>query len=273
MVSSQRARPSTVRADHVIRIRLPQFSRYIGHAVGLGVISLTLLVLFSLFENEAASGDESISDPKRRALFLDVKENIRLLAILESRQREMHTIFQDEPAGFRRFYDSDEPVVPQKPVHRILSTLRSNSDYAGVYSGFFREIPHAWPLKLEALFLNSGYGTRGSVFGVFGTREFHPGVDLRANSGTPVIASADGVVKSAVQSPYGYGNHVILLHSSGYETLYGHLRSVSVKNGEEIRAGQLLGYSGSTGASSGPHLHYEIRMKGKVIDPGDFLVF
>ncbi|MCE9596350.1 MAG: M23 family metallopeptidase [Spirochaetia bacterium] len=273
MVSAQKPRSYIANSSHVIRIRLPQFSRYLGHAIGLFVVSLTILVLFSLFENEAASQEDTITDPKKRALFRDVKDNVQLLVLLESRQREIHTIFQDQPSGIRQFYMDDQAPVQQKPIHRVLSTLRSNADYSGVYSGFFREIPHAWPLKLDALFLNSGYGTRGAVFGVFGSREFHPGVDLRANFGTPVIASADGVVKAAVQSPYGYGNHVILLHSSGYETLYGHLRALSVKTGQEIRAGQLLGYSGSTGASNGPHLHYEIRMKGKVIDPGDFLVF
>jgi len=238
------------------------------------MLGLATLVVFSLFETNAATDDSgAISEPRKRALYLLVKENLKLMARLESNQREIHSIFRDQPQiGPRGFY-TDSELEPSATRDRSASLLRANSDYAGVYSGFFREIPHAWPLRLDTLMLNSGYGTRGAVFGVFGQSEFHPGFDLRANYGTPVLASADGTVKSAINSAYGYGNYVVLLHSSGYETIYGHMTSVAVKRGQEVRSGQLIGYSGSTGASNGPHLHYEIRFDGKPVDPSEFLVF
>ncbi len=234
---------------------------------------LFVLVGWSLFGSDGGEGGgiESNAEPGRRALMLNVRENIDLVRRLEANQRQIHEILKDEPEFFGKFKSDAEPAY-DFTVHRALSVLRANADYTGIYSGFFREIPHRWPLRLDQLRLNSGYGTRGAVFG-FGQSEFHPGFDLNAGSGTPVLASADGVVKLALVSSYGYGNHVVILHSSGYETLYGHLRSISVKKGQEVRAGQEIGRSGSTGASTGPHLHYEIRMGAKTVNPGNFLVF
>ncbi|HNN76943.1 MAG TPA: M23 family metallopeptidase, partial [Leptospiraceae bacterium] len=260
--------------SRVIRIRLPHGGRvWKGLLISI-VIVLCILVGWNLFGSESGEGGgiDSIAEPGRRALLLNVKENISLVRRLEQNQREIHQILKDEPELFGKFKsDSEPPYDWSRPS--AMSMLRANADYAGIYSGFFREIPHRWPLRLDFLKLNSGYGSRGAVFGFLGQSEFHPGFDLNAVAGTPVLAAADGVVKLALSSSYGYGNHVVILHSSGYETLYGHLRSISVKKGQEVRASQEIGKSGSSGASTGPHLHYEIRFAGKTVHPGDFLVF
>ncbi|HOF50290.1 MAG TPA: M23 family metallopeptidase [Candidatus Colwellbacteria bacterium] len=105
----------------------------------------------------------------------------------------------------------------------------------------------------------------------FGMRDgrMHNGIDIGVNSGTPVYAAADGVVSYAGYDSDGYGNYIILEHSSGYTTLYGHLLSLgsAVDVGEEVARGQQIALSGSTGRSSGPHLHFEIRLNNNPINP------
>lgn len=102
--------------------------------------------------------------------------------------------------------------------------------------------------------------------------EFHTGIDIDAAFGTPVVATADGVVKAA--GYYGdYGNMVLIEHASGYATLYAHLSEIKVKVGERVKAGEVLGKVGSTGRSTGPHLHYEILYQGKHKNPMDYLVW
>jgi peptidoglycan glycosyltransferase len=98
-------------------------------------------------------------------------------------------------------------------------------------------------------------------------REGHPGIDLSAPIGTPVYASDGGLVTFAGWTGIGYGNAVVIDHGNGYKTLYGHLSQVSQYCGAKVKAGQLIGLSGSTGNSSGPHLHFEVRVPGGYLDP------
>ena len=103
------------------------------------------------------------------------------------------------------------------------------------------------------------------------TNRFHSGLDLAAKKGTPIYASANGVI---VVSKYSkiYGNYVIIDHNSGYRTLYGHMLLAVVKKNQTIKQGSIIGYVGSTGRSTGPHLHYEILEHDKNIDPFRFWV-
>ncbi len=97
----------------------------------------------------------------------------------------------------------------------------------------------------------------------------HPGVDYRANVGTPVMAAADGVVTIATFGwNGGYGTTVLIAHSNGRATRYGHMSSLAVKPGEIVQQGEVIGYSGNTGRSTGPHLHFELRINGSAVDPG-----
>jgi murein DD-endopeptidase MepM/ murein hydrolase activator NlpD len=124
-----------------------------------------------------------------------------------------------------------------------------------------RATPSIWPL---AGWLSSGYGTRRDPFD--GTADFHSGLDIAANMGTPIRATADGVVKSAAFNG-NYGNAVLIEHSSWISTRYGHLSRFAVRAGQEIRRGEVLGYVGSTGRATAPHLHYEILLNGQPINP------
>lgn len=102
---------------------------------------------------------------------------------------------------------------------------------------------------------------------IYGHMVFHYGVDFRAAKGTPVYATGDGKVITTRTSRTGFGKHIILDHGYQYKTIYAHLSKFDVKKGDVITRGQLIGYSGSTGTSSGPHLHYEVRKNDVPVDP------
>ena len=100
---------------------------------------------------------------------------------------------------------------------------------------------------------------------------FHYGVDLAAPEGTPVVAAADGIVVAVGHTAGGYGNYVVLAHGGGLETLYGHLEMSTVVEGQFVHTGSLIGTEGSTGFSTGPHLHFEVRVHDAVVDPALYI--
>lgn len=111
----------------------------------------------------------------------------------------------------------------------------------------------------------SGFGYR--IDPVYKTTKFHAGLDFAAPQGTPVYATADGVVRLAGNTGDGYGNHVIISHGFSYETLYGHMVRIKARPGQRVTRGEVIGWVGSTGKSTGPHLHYEVHKNGKPLDP------
>ena len=111
----------------------------------------------------------------------------------------------------------------------------------------------------------SGFGSR--IDPVYKTVKFHYGLDFAAPQGTPIYATADGTETTAGSTGNGYGNHVIINHGYGYETLYGHMVRVKARNGQVIKRGEVIGWVGSTGKSTGPHCHYEVHKYGDKIDP------
>lgn len=113
-------------------------------------------------------------------------------------------------------------------------------------------------------YVTDGFGIRRNPYGGEG-REVHEGVDVAVDFGTPVSTTADGLVIWAA-SYAGYGNLVVVYHSNGITTRYGHLSRVSVEPGQRVKRGDQVGYAGSTGRSTGPHVHYEIRENGQPVD-------
>ncbi|HEV7783207.1 MAG TPA: M23 family metallopeptidase [Chitinophagaceae bacterium] len=111
----------------------------------------------------------------------------------------------------------------------------------------------------------SGFGSR--IDPVYKTVKFHYGLDFAAPQGTPIYATADGSITTAGSTGNGYGNHVIINHGYGYETLYGHMVRVKVRGGQAVKRGEVIGWVGSTGKSTGPHCHYEVHKYGSKIDP------
>ena len=111
----------------------------------------------------------------------------------------------------------------------------------------------------------SGFGMR--IDPVYGTPKMHKGLDFTAPQGTLIYATGNGTVSEASFSAGGFGNHVIINHGYGYETLYGHMVRMKVREGQKVKRGQLIGWVGSTGKSTGPHCHYEVHVNGVEVDP------
>ncbi|MBK8506966.1 MAG: M23 family metallopeptidase [Saprospiraceae bacterium] len=111
----------------------------------------------------------------------------------------------------------------------------------------------------------SGFGMR--IHPIHKIPKMHTGLDFTANKGTLVRATGDGKITSIKKDQSGYGNHVMISHGYGYETLYGHLSKIEVHEGQTVKKGEIIGTVGSTGTSTAPHLHYEVHFKGQPINP------
>ena len=122
--------------------------------------------------------------------------------------------------------------------------------------------PSIWPAKGV---VSSPYGLR------WGGSDFHPGIDIANDMGTPIRATADGVISVAGWNSGGYGNMVDIDHGNGIMTRYGHASYVVVSAGQQVKRGQIVAYMGSTGFSTGPHVHYEVRINGRAVDPSSYL--
>ena len=129
-------------------------------------------------------------------------------------------------------------------------------------------IPSAHPTN-GSIDLTSGYGVRSDPFR--GRAAMHAGIDLAGPLGTPIYATADGMVNRAEYNNGGYGNLVEINHGQGIQTRYGHLSRFATAAGQRVRRGQLIGYMGSTGRSTGSHLHYEVRIDGRAVNPVPFI--
>lgn len=128
-------------------------------------------------------------------------------------------------------------------------------------------IPAIMPINQKDLAhaVTSGFGWR--THPIYKTLEFHPGMDFSAEQGTPIYATGDGVVDRADNLTQGYGNHVVINHGFGYQTLYGHMSRIAARAGQKVARGQLIGYVGSTGLSTAPHIHYEVFKNGERVNP------
>jgi len=138
--------------------------------------------------------------------------------------------------------------------------------FTAIERAYFLNILFRFPLPFGRL--TSGYGARDNPF--TGDSEFHHGIDLAAPQGTEVYAARDGRV-GAIDYDRVLGKMVILNHEAGYQTIYGHLEEISVRLNEEVRSGMIIGAVGTTGYSTGPHLHFEIRRSGATRDPASLL--
>jgi murein DD-endopeptidase MepM/ murein hydrolase activator NlpD len=124
-----------------------------------------------------------------------------------------------------------------------------------------RATPSIWPI---AGWLSSGFGNRADPF--TGQPDYHAGLDISADKGTPVRATADGVIETAGYNG-NYGNSILISHGFGIETRFGHLSGYAVGVGQKVKRGDVVGYVGSTGRATAPHLHYEILLNGSPINP------
>lgn len=133
-------------------------------------------------------------------------------------------------------------------------------------SKLIASIPAITPLNIKKLnIIPGGFGWR--THPIYKTQQFHPGMDFAAQTGTPIYATGDGTIETADANAQGYGNHVVINHNFGYKTLYGHMSKIACIVGRAVKRGDVIGYVGSTGLSSGPHVHYEVIKNGEKINP------
>jgi murein DD-endopeptidase MepM/ murein hydrolase activator NlpD len=153
-------------------------------------------------------------------------------------------------------------VVQSKSLDEILKLAKSKEKLLAA-------IPAIQPVRNENLKrMASGFGYRSDPFTK--ARKFHEGMDFTAKMGTPVFASGDGIVARADNTASGFGNHIVIRHGFGYETLYAHLSRYKSRVGQYVKRGDIIGYVGSTGRSEAPHLHYEVHKNGDVVNPLNF---
>ncbi len=170
----------------------------------------------------------------------------------------------EENAAVLAEFEAAEQEAETNVANMVIALEKQNAaSSGGSVSGTGQFI---WPVP-SCTYLTSRFGLR--VHPIYGTTKSHTGVDIGAASGATIVAADGGtVVMAGVNS--GYGNCVMIDHGNGYKTLYGHMSSIAVSNGQTVSQGETIGYVGSTGVSTGPHCHYEVWKDGSRIDPEQF---
>ncbi len=182
----------------------------------------------------------------------------------------------DRYSGLHGYNNSDLMIETTKRLDRISKQLyiqsKSFDEVVKLVKGkakLLASIPAIQPISNEDLrHQPGGFGWR--THPIYKTPEFHPGMDFAATEGTEIHATGDGVIIRSDNTAQGYGNHVVINHGYGYETLYGHMVKFAVHVGQQVKRGQLIGYVGSTGLSTAPHVHYEVHKNGQIVNPINF---
>lgn len=152
--------------------------------------------------------------------------------------------------------------VRKESIKQLREALKQQQAQFDYQSALNATMPSIWPTSGD---VSSPYGLR------WGGSDYHPGIDIANDAGTPIMATADGVVTDAGWNSGGYGNMVDIDHGNGFVTRYAHAQSVVVSPGQTVKKGEIIAYMGSTGYSTGPHLHYEVIVNGRAVNPAGYL--
>ncbi len=187
-------------------------------------------------------------------------------------QREAAIGGADRYIKYEGFDNSDLIISTVKRIDKLARQMYVQSiSYDEVFemakdkANMLASIPAIVPLKKGSERLISGFGPR--IHPVYKTMRPHTGVDFAAPTGTPIYATGNGVVTRAERNRHGYGIMAQINHGYGYETLYAHMSKLNVRVGQEVVRGEIIGYVGSTGVSTAPHLHYEVIRHGVKVNP------
>ena len=250
-----------------------------------GVACCLLLVLASAVYAVKAGFDRHEYEQLRTQARLHQQEMGQLVAKLEDLRKELLVMAQND-ARMRVMNKltkpTGDPLGGEGPLDNLASLqqqiddLRREVDLRRVsqeeVQGYLNDQrsllgarPTGWPSKG---WLTSTFGVRRDPFD--GKRRMHEGVDIATRTGTPVLATAAGIVRQVGSQP-GYGKLVVIDHGYGYSTAYGHNSRILVKAGQRVKRGDLIAAAGSTGRSTGPHVHYEVRINGVPVNPKKYL--
>lgn len=226
---------------------------------------MVALVIFPKFRALAAFAAAAASLFGANPALANASANADILTPLRAAQAAKQQTSDEE---FRQLFSSWQSMDKPAARQNLVSTALPNR-IGGTIPGFSAQpvsIPSLIPV--EGMKLTSDFGMRNHP--VLGGRRAHKGVDLAAPSGTPIRASADGIVGRADWFS-GYGLYVSLEHGGNIETRYGHMSRLNVAAGQQVHKGDIIGYVGTTGRSTGPHLHYEVRIAGVAVNPIPYL--
>ncbi|NPA48559.1 MAG: peptidoglycan DD-metalloendopeptidase family protein [Thermodesulfobacteria bacterium] len=223
---------------------------------------------------------KEIASLKRELVVLELREK-ELETQLDQLEKEKEELLQRAVGALRRRTSYVEKIIRQLGLSRHFGTTRRKAlggpyfppqkeyeilvEKITTYLTKFEKVPIGKPCRG---FISSYYGYRRDPF--TGRRAFHAGVDIVSRYGAPVRVTADGVVYQ-VGYNRGLGRFVKVRHRHGFVTIYGHLRKYVVRRGERVKKGEIIGYVGNTGRSTGPHLHYEIKRWGRSLNPIRFI--
>ncbi|MEO7801553.1 MAG: M23 family metallopeptidase [Ginsengibacter sp.] len=273
------------------RVKLLRFFGFIATALVTALILVSIAFRF-IPSPQAKLAEAQYSRMKENFGILDrkVKTMQQEMASLENRDNQVYrSIFEATPlpdSARVKLIDEKKEVEKVEAINddeaslelaKTLNNLSSRISYQfDSYTeiekliknqeGKLSSIPAIQPVSNRQLDrIASGFGMR--IDPVYGTPKMHKGLDFTAPQGTPIYATGNGIVSAAGYGDGGYGNHVEINHGYGYETLYGHMVRIKVRNGQRINRGEVIGWVGSTGKSTGPHCHYEVHVNGREVDP------
>ena len=274
-----------------MRKRVVQILSYL--ATGLVFATITIIIAYKYLESPKEKQlQREISELTLQYELLNTRmgEVTEVLGDIQERDNNVYrTIFEAEPiaasirqAGFggvdrykelQGYNNSVLMVETSKRLDMISKQLyiqsKSFDEVVNLVKGkekLLASIPAIQPISNEDLrHQPSGFGWR--THPIYKTAEFHPGMDFAAAQGTEIYATGDGTIDRADALAQGYGNHIVIDHGYGYKTLYGHMSKMAVSAGQLVKRGQLIGYVGSTGLSTAPHVHYEVMKAGEKMNP------
>jgi len=249
---------------------------------------------YNSLNGDLASAEKTVQNQKTQLLSLankiqTLEKDLRRVRDFDSKLRVMINLDQDgvtpnssmggsEPLDFSDSYlPSHRQELLARKMHNFLNQLNIEAKLEEVRQqelmhairenqDILASTPSIWPTEG---WISSRFGYRTSPF--TGKREFHKGLDISAPKGTPIYAPAKGTI-NFVGRHSGYGLTVGISHGSGINTKYAHLSSVAVKKGQTVTRGELVAYVGNTGRSTGPHLHYEVRLNGVPVNPSRYIL-
>ena len=274
-----------------------KFKRSLGFLSASTVVGLIMVIVFFQF----------FDSPKEKRLKSEIENLVLQYDILSKKMTQIdlvlddiqhrddniyRVIFEADPipssirkAGFggvnrykdiRNFSNAELVIEAAKKADKLSKQLYIQSksfdeviDLAKNKADMLASIPAIQPIANKDLGrVASGYGYR--IHPIYKTRKLHTGMDFTAPQGTPIYATGDGKIAKVRRSRRGYGNHVIVDHGYGYQTLYAHMTKYIVYRGQKVKRGEIIGYVGRTGTSVAPHLHYEVIKNKRKINPVNY---
>lgn len=210
-------------------------------------------------ENEIAEKKQKIEEDKQalEAYRQDIKNAYDAQVAIRAEKEKLMQQMCNDKGTLEKILAQEQADAAAIQRLIIAESVGTNKDYQNVKGKYM------WPVP-SCLWISSDYGYR--IHPVYGIRRFHAGIDIPGSMGAKIVAPGNGVVILA-RSFGGYGNCIIIDMGGGVTMVFGHLSSYAVSQGDIVVMGQVIGYIGSTGVSTGPHLHFEVRVNGSPVDP------